>query len=971
MRRWQEPFLGRRELPEDINDFEIAHFFSFEEDELRAIRSRRKDHHRLAAALHIGFIKTTGTPLDAFESLPPRLLKHLGQQLQINVPDLASLRTLYRRRQTLFDHQNWAANIVGFSKFTGGRRSALRQAVKKETQNTTVVDLLITFCKRWLYEHKILIPSQRAISDISRVAHSAAEQEMFDVINETVPRRVLHRWHRALFKEHPPFPTMLAWLQAQPKARSTATVGSQTDRIQALSNLNVDKYDLKSISLARQRHYAWSARRRKPSRMRILAEPRRTLEIVCLLRVGLLELTDLAISISDMRGRDVVRQASKVVSKKERVLLGELETMTVEIEQMARDSSLSDLEARRKILDRIVQDVHPRSTAARIRYTLSDNAKKTRPLVKRLLNLKLREEGKQPTIKALALLRKVYEKRVTRLPKGTNHSFGPRWDSIIEHKDRARALRGFEAATLEALRDGLRSGSIWAPDSIEHQNKDKLFIPQAEWKKKRRYYFRRLGLPRDPEKHLKPLEAGIKAGLEALEEAVKKEEVQLSKRGVHIKALEKEDTPTNLAQTRKELFNEIGPIQLPKLLVEMDSLLCFSHILLGRAPRSEIELLTTYGGLLAHGTAFSPAEVALMIPEVTSESIASAMLHLEDETTLRKANDVTVDFLCSHEIAEVWGDGTIASADGMSLEASRLLWSARVDPRRRKYAIATYTHLLNQWGIIYDQPVVLGRRQAGAAIEGALRQNVSKTLTAVAVDSHGHTNFGTAVGKLVQRDLCPRLSHLKNRRLHVPIGFDVPENLESVVDRDISRSEIFSGYDGLVRVAASIKFAGTSANVALDRYSSAARGDRVYQAGTALGKLHLTLFLCDYYTNPDFRRELSRLLDYGETVHTLQRALYRGGIAASRGRRKDELIAISNSLTLLTNLTMAWWTHKLQGVLDRRKQAGLKEVDEEILRHISPVHFEAMNLRGELVFPVSAYAHRIFPTSIIPVVRQG
>jgi hypothetical protein len=35
--------------------------------------------------------------------------------------------------------------------------------------------------------------------------------------------------------------------------------------------------------------------------------------------------------------------------------------------------------------------------------------------------------------------------------------------------------------------------------------------------------------------------------------------------------------------------------------------------------------------------------------------------------------------------------------------------------------VAEATHVLDQWGILYDQPNVLNRRQAGAAIEGALR----------------------------------------------------------------------------------------------------------------------------------------------------------------------------------------------------------------------------------------------------------
>src|SRR3984957_1724546 len=68
----------------------------------------------------------------------------------------------------------------------------------------------------------------------------------------------------------------------------------------------------------------------------------------------------------------------------------------------------------------------------------------------------------------------------------------------------------------------------------------------------------------------------------------------------------------------------------------------------------------------------------------------------------------------------------------MSLEATRYLWSARLDPRRRTYAIGTYADVLDQWGIFYDQPIVLNRRQAGAAIEGALRQRqVGRHLSAL------------------------------------------------------------------------------------------------------------------------------------------------------------------------------------------------------------------------------------------------
>ena len=73
----------------------------------------------------------------------------------------------------------------------------------------------------------------------------------------------------------------------------------------------------------------------------------------------------------------------------------------------------------------------------------------------------------------------------------------------------------------------------------------------------------------------------------------------------------------------------------------------------------------------------------------------------------------------AHPISRHWGHGLFASSDMMSLEATRHLWNARLDPRRRTYAVGSYTHLLDQWTVIYDQPIVLNRRQAAAAIAHA------------------------------------------------------------------------------------------------------------------------------------------------------------------------------------------------------------------------------------------------------------
>jgi TnpA family transposase len=351
------------------------------------------------------------------------------------------------------------------------------------------------------------------------------------------------------------------------------------------------------------------------------------------------------------------------------------------------------------------------------------------------------------------------------------------------------------------------------------------------------------------------------------------------------------------------------------------------------------------------GSDLSAAELKRMVPPLAADSIGQMMLKVEAEKRLRSANDAVLRFMREHPVAALWGRGLFASADMMSLEATRYLWSARIDPRRRTFAVGTYAHVLDQWGIFYDQPIVLNRRQAGAAIEGALRQRQVERIERVAVDTHGFTHFAMALAKLVGFDLCPRLAGLKTRRLYLPKGLEVPHVLRPIVAETVSRRAVGRGWEGLLRLGASVKHGWDSASSALDRFGSAAAGDPIYNAGDALGRLLRSLYLCDYLSNPMFRTEVLDLLNQGEAVHSLQRAIHNGMITAKQGRTTEELGTISGALTLLANIVMAWNTHYLQVMLDRAPG----DHPDEVVSRLAPIGHKHINMRGILTFDLARY----------------
>jgi hypothetical protein len=159
MQRWQFPFLGLTHIPATLSPFEIRWFFTLSETELAAIRPRHRPLGQLAIGLQLGFLRMTGRLLNNVKLIPRSLLEHLGSQLQNEVPTLASIRSLYRRKRTLHEHQALAATVLGFHKLPEKARPWLARHLREEAASLLGTDELVLAARRWLYAHHYFIPN--------------------------------------------------------------------------------------------------------------------------------------------------------------------------------------------------------------------------------------------------------------------------------------------------------------------------------------------------------------------------------------------------------------------------------------------------------------------------------------------------------------------------------------------------------------------------------------------------------------------------------------------------------------------------------------------------------------------------------------------------------------------------------------------------------------------------------------------
>ena len=963
MLAWHVPYLGWTRLPADVSEFEITHFFSLRPEERSAVLTRYRDSLRLGVALQIGFLNMCGRPLDAIQRVPADLLKHLSEQLEIPAPTIATLRALYlKRRRTLYEHQRWAMEFLGMIRFEPTDTDKLLPSLCDVVRAGVSGDHLLTATRKLLYENRFVIPGTRRLSNLMQAAVSSVEHDALSAIERTIPVLIRNRWLDALSSladpEHKM--TLLEYLQEPPAKFSPSTIERQSGKVTELRDLGADTYKT-DMGPALLQSYAQGMRKRRPSRFHQLQEPRRTLELVAFMRYALLEHTDTLIRLID---RCVARLWGRASEEARRTREeGSATNRFVDSVRSALATASASTEERLATITSLLADLdagrlRPKSIAARQRDILIGQIAQIRPLLKSYLALDLRSrEDRWPVL--IKAWRQTFDLELSGMSEEMCPPTSRAWAALAADRNSLRVRQAAEVQMLWEMRQALRRGSLYVPHSLSYRDKRILFDTTGTT-------VRAPGSQRPLPEVLEQLFATMEVGLEHLDEAVWFEHLKIDGTKIHQHPLAPQEAPPELESIREELYASLPCIHLPELIMSIDSEIRFSWILLGREPANEQELLYVYAALLGHAMDATAQRMSLMTPGLSASGLTSALQLLEDGPMMRRANAAAVEFMHAHPVAAAWGDSKDCASDAMSLDVSRHVWVARTDPKRRTWSTATYVHTLGRHGIGYDQPITITQRQPGAAIEGALRQTLAP-IQRIFTDTHGYSAWAMGLSKRVGYDLCPRLKSFPDRRLHVPKGnrVKITESLKDVVLADISIEDIENGWTEFTAVCDAVAAGRISAVLACERFGSASRGEQSHKAGHAYGLLLRTLHLCDTLTLEDFRRETLRALNHNERTHSLQRQIRRDGADSRRGRRTEELIAQSGALALVTNLVMAWNTHQMQATLDRWRAQG-REIDPQILHHITPMGFEGINFGGILVFPLERYRSRLLPSSPPP-----
>ncbi|MDQ1014327.1 TnpA family transposase [Streptomyces afghaniensis] len=909
-------------------------------------------------------------------SAPPAAVGRLARQLGLAASDLAGYG---EREQTRTDHLREVAGYLGWGPAKALEHKELEEFLLARAMEHDSPSLLFRLGCEYLRSAKVIRPGVVTLLEKVASARQAAEDETHARVSHLLTGPTCRGLDGLLVVEPKLRSTRLHWMVTGPVQASPNSVKDEVDKLLFLRGLGADALDLSALPAERRRYLAQIGRRLTAQAL-VRREPNRRHPILLTLLAqsavdvldSVVQLFDQTLSGSESRARIKLRDALAERAKlsEERLALLD-EILPVLADAGIPDEAVGTL-LRGKIGMSRLRAAHAGATVRLPRdhghlRLLEGSYTYIRQFAPKAVRFKGGTEA-GPLIEALGILRELNATGARNVPEGAPTAFVPtRWQGYLDEaaaKGDATAYRHYwELCTLLALRDGLRSGDVFVPGSRRYDNPAAYLFTPAKWADHRAEFCRLVGKSPDFSEALPLVMDELDEALGDLESTLKKGDgpVRLNEAGeLVISPLTAEDIPSEAEELHGELERMLPNVPIASLLVEMDRhtgfLDCFTHAggKQTRSPQLKRNLIACLIGLSTnlglHGMAASCG--------IPYDVLAWTAEWYIREDTLREANICLVNYHHRLPMTAMFGSGTLSSSDGQRFPTRGKSITAR---HLNKYfvseGISTYTHVSDQHSTFGTKVIVATHREAHYVLDEILGNATDLPITEHATDTHGVTLVNFALFDLVGKQLSPRIRDLGKITLYrMGTKADYEERFPKagpLLAKKANLDLVAAHWDDLLRLAGSLKYGHATASLIVGKLSASSRQNALAAALKEYGAIRRTVYAAKYLSDPAYRRKIARQLNKGESLHSLRRQLHYAREGKVTRRQPEQQNEQAWCLTVVTNAVVCWHTEYMGLAVEELRGAG-REVDAEVLSHISPARSSAVNYYGSITVDYEA-----------------
>ena len=909
-------------------------------------------------------LRHPGRPLRTGERPPAPLLAFVAEQLDVLPACFDDYLAAERTRQRHAVDCQAELGLRSFGRRAAGEvLSALIEPAIENDQLAALAPLVLQTCR----DRRIMAPSpgslERLAADLRHAARRETHRRLTNGLSVEQRRRL-----DALTQLRPEESlSWLGWLRQLPEAGTPSAMLGLLERLAHVRGIGITPERGHVLHQARLAQLAREAGRTTVQHIAGYERQRRHATLVaCVLDITA-GLTDRAVDLFDRLVGAMFRRAE---DRQDRALRSDARAINEKVRLYARigaaliaahDGKQDAFEALAGVIpwDRFRASVAEAAALARpedlnVHGTLAEHYAGIRRWSPAFLDAFgfAGVPAAAPLLRAIALLREV-NRTGANLPDSAPTGFvRQRWALHVLPGETIER-RYYELCVLSELRDRLRAGDVWVTGSRQYRAFEERLISVGTLRELQQAGTLPVAIEPDFEQFIAARRTRLDARLQEVDAAAAAgslPEVTVTKGVLKITPTDKV-TPPEAEALAAQLYAMLPRVRITDLLAEVAGwtgfLDCFTHLRSGE-PAADRRILMT--GLLADGLNLGLTRMAEVCSIASLGQLAwTADWHIRDETYTQALRRL-VDHQQREPFAAIFGSGAVSSSDGQFFQAGGPGRDAgRLNAHYgQQPGFKVYTHLSDRYAPFHSRLIAATASEALHVLDALLSHGSEVTTRRHYTDGGGDADLVFTFCALFGFEFAPRIPQLKHRRLY---SFGSPSDTPALAPMIAGRLNVGlmrAHWSEILRIATSIRTGTVSASLIMRQLAAHPRQNGVAMALRELGRLERSLFMLDWISQPELRRDTGRELNKGEARNSLARAVFIHRLGEIRDRTYENQQHRASGLNLLVTAIVLWNTRYLErAVLALRRT---EEVPDTLLAHLSPLGWEHVNLTGDYVW---------------------
>lgn len=769
---------------------QLARYFHLDDSDRSLVQKRRGDHNRLGFALQLCTVRFLGTFLTSPTDVPASAVAYIAAQLSI--ADLGCL-TLYLERPTT--HREHAGEIQqrysyrDFSEQPEHWR-LVRWLYERAWLSAERPSILFDLATARLVERKVLLPGVTVLARLIASVRDHAANRLWRVLSKLPNPKQRARLEELLQIIDNSRTTDLDRLRRSPTRQSAPSLVDALNRLVEVRALGVNTLDVSKVPPSRLKLLARTAASARAQAITRMPPERRVATLLAFVHVLEATATDDAIDLLDLLIGDLLTTSKRIGEKERLRTIKDLDAAALRLKQACAvllDPSCDDHRVRTEVFTRISKEKLAMAMAQVEALTrppdddyydvMMRRWKHVRIFLPRLLhtiNFEGTEAG-QPILEALRFLHTVEGRRKFDASAVPLACVSKGWLRLVVNAKGEVDRHAYTFCVLEGLRHALRRRDLFVSPSQRWSDPRAKLLQGDAWVSARPTVCRTLDLHPTPQSELAALRRQLdEAYCRTVENLPTNAAVRIEQVDGHdtivLSGLDKLEQPPSLIALRDQVQEMLPRVDLPEVLLEVYARTGFAdeftHLSQGNA-RVEDLPISICAVLIAEACNIGLEPLVRSdVPALTRSRLSWVQQNYIRMDTLIRANARLVDAQARIPLAQLWGGGEVASADGLRFTVP--VRTLNAGPNSKYFGVGrgiTYYNFTSDQFTGFHGIVIPGTlRDSLFLLEGLLEQQTSLRPTEVMTDTAGYSDVVFGLFWLLGYQFSPRLADIGEAR---------------------------------------------------------------------------------------------------------------------------------------------------------------------------------------------------------------